>query len=129
MEEVLHHLMDLFIYPNNYNSMGFCISCAGYDPSAVVSTADNIPLRVQVPNNHILTQNLYYNYYYPNPKYPIIGYMDPKTLNPISPLKGPNFWVHGPSGVLFSAWTVFSSTRQTPPEGRLRRSSYPRGSK
>ena len=34
-------------------------------------------LRVQVPNNHILTQNLYYNYYYPNPKYLIIGYMDP----------------------------------------------------
>ena len=33
--------------------------------------------RVQVPNNHILTQNLYYNYYYPNPKYLIIGYMDP----------------------------------------------------
>ena len=24
-------------------------------------------LRVQVPNNHILTQNLYYNYYYPKP--------------------------------------------------------------
>ena len=37
----------------------------------------SIPLRVQVPNNHILTQNLYYNYYYPNPKYLIIGYMDP----------------------------------------------------
>ena len=34
-------------------------------------------LRVQVPNNHILTKNLYYNYYYPNPKYVIIGYMDP----------------------------------------------------
>ena len=34
-------------------------------------------LRVQVPNNHILTQNLYYNYYYPNPKYLILGYMDP----------------------------------------------------
>ena len=34
-------------------------------------------LRVQVPNNHILTLNLYYNYYYPNPKYLIIGYMDP----------------------------------------------------
>ena len=34
-------------------------------------------LRVQVPNNHILTQNLYYNYYYPKPKYLIIGYMDP----------------------------------------------------
>ena len=30
-----------------------------------------------MPNNHVLTQNLYYNYYYPNPKYQIIGYMDP----------------------------------------------------
>ena len=36
-----------------------------------------LALRVQVPNNHILTQNLYYHYYYPNPKYLIIGYMDP----------------------------------------------------
>ena len=36
-----------------------------------------VTLRVQVPNNHIFTQNLYYNYYYPNPKYQIIGYMDP----------------------------------------------------
>ena len=34
-------------------------------------------LRVQVPNNHMLTQNLYQNHYYPNPKYPIIRYMDP----------------------------------------------------
>ena len=33
-------------------------------------------LFVQVPNKHILTHNLYYNYYYPNPKYLIIGYMD-----------------------------------------------------
>ena len=36
-----------------------------------------IPLKVQVPNNRILTQNLHYNYYYPNPKYLIIGHMDP----------------------------------------------------
>ena len=36
-----------------------------------------ITLRVQVPNNHILTRNLYYDYYYPKPKYLIIGYMDP----------------------------------------------------
>ena len=36
-------------------------------------------LRVQVPNNNnILAQNLYYKCYYPNPKYLIIGYMDPK---------------------------------------------------
>ena len=44
------------------------------------------PLRVQVPNNRILTQNLYYNYYYPNPKYLIIGYLDPLgILNPKLP--------------------------------------------
>ena len=30
------------------------------------------------PNNHILTQSLCYNYYYPNPKYLIIGDMDPE---------------------------------------------------
>ena len=36
-----------------------------------------ITLRVQVPNNHILTQNLYYNYYYPRPKYLNIRYLDP----------------------------------------------------
>ena len=37
------------------------------------------PIRIQVPNNHILTSNLHYNhnYYYPKPKYLIIGYMDP----------------------------------------------------
>ena len=40
-----------------------------------------LPQRVQVPNNHILTQNLYYNYYCPNPKYLIIGYMDPLGSN------------------------------------------------
>ena len=34
-------------------------------------------LRVQVPNNHIPTPNLYYSYYYPKPKYLIIGYLDP----------------------------------------------------
>ena len=36
-----------------------------------------ISLPVQVPDNHILPQNLYYNYYYPIPKYLIIGYLDP----------------------------------------------------
>ena len=36
------------------------------------------PLRIQVPNNHILTQTQHYNDYYPNLKYLIIGYMDPK---------------------------------------------------
>ena len=33
-------------------------------------------LRLQVPNNHILTPNQYYNFYYPKPTYLIIGYMD-----------------------------------------------------
>ena len=36
--------------------------------------ADTVTLRVQVPNHHILLQD---NYYYPKPKYLIIGYMDP----------------------------------------------------
>ena len=36
-----------------------------------------VTLRVQVPKNHILPPNLYYIYYYPNPKYLIVGYMDP----------------------------------------------------
>ena len=36
--------------------------------------SDEDSLRVQVPNMHILTQHLYYNYYYQNPKYPIIGH-------------------------------------------------------
>ena len=42
-----------------------------------VGLVNSITLRVQVPNNHIPTHNLYQNYYYPNPKYPIIRYMDP----------------------------------------------------
>ena len=36
-----------------------------------------LSLRVQVPDNYILTQNLYYHYYSPKPKYLIIGYLDP----------------------------------------------------
>ena len=40
-----------------------------------------LSLRVQVPNSHILTQTLYYNYSYPNPKYLT------------------NYWVHGPYGL------------------------------
>ena len=45
-------------------------------PECVLRTG-RVLLRVQVPNNHILTQTLYYSYHYPNPKYLIIGYMDP----------------------------------------------------
>ena len=41
--------------------------------------------RVQVPNNHILTQNLYYKYYYPKPKHLIIGYLDPLGYMPHQP--------------------------------------------
>ena len=39
-------------------------------------TVENCPQGPST-NNHILTQNLYYNYYYPNPKYLVIGYMNP----------------------------------------------------
>ena len=52
-------------------------------------------LRVQVPNNSILTQNLYYNYYYPKPKYLIIGYLDPLG-------KGPGTYY-----LQFPAWHAF----------------------
>ena len=44
-------------------------------PHQVVCTREGI--RVQVPNGHIFTQILYYNDYYPKPKYLIIGYLDP----------------------------------------------------
>ena len=40
-------------------------------------TCSSMTLRVQVPSNHILTQNLWHNDQYPNPKYLIIGYLDP----------------------------------------------------
>ena len=40
-----------------------------------------VALRVQVPNNHILTQNQDHNYYHPKPKYLILGYMDPLGWN------------------------------------------------
>ena len=40
-----------------------------------------VSLRVQVPNNHLLTQNLYYNHYYPKTKYLIVGYLDPVGLS------------------------------------------------
>ena len=36
-----------------------------------------LTLRVQVPNNHILIQNLDCNYNDPKPMHLIIGYMDP----------------------------------------------------
>ena len=55
-------------------------------PVGFRAEAGEVTLRVQVPNNHILPQNLYYNYYYPKPKYLIIGYMDPlgKEKSPLS---------------------------------------------
>ena len=48
-------------------------------------------LRVQVPNRHILIQNLYCNYYSPKPKHLIFGYLDPKPYPYIAlhiPFKG-----------------------------------------
>ena len=53
-------------------------SCTGARSPLLASAVKmNVTLRVQVPNNHILTQNLYYNYNYSKPKYLIIGYLDP----------------------------------------------------
>ena len=58
--------------------------------------------RVQVPNNHILTPNLYYNYYYPNPKYLIIGYMDPVG----SLFKSRDVWVRQPQDAFIAFRTL-----------------------
>ena len=44
-----------------------------------VRVAQHTTLRVQVPSNHILTQNMYYNY-------------------TITQTQVPNYWVLGPSG-------------------------------
>ena len=51
----------------------------------------NLFLMVQVPNSHILPQNLPWNSYYPSPKYPILWHLD---------LKGPKYWALGPFGYL-----------------------------
>ena len=48
-----------------------------YNPSSLNPKLHEATLRVQVPNNQILTPNQYYKYYYPKPKYVIIGYLDP----------------------------------------------------
>ena len=42
------------------------------------SGSKSLTLGVQVATKHILTPNLYHNFYYPKPKYLIIGYLDPK---------------------------------------------------
>ena len=55
--------------------------CFMFRPSPKLETSGKkfcLTLRVQVPNNHMLTQNHYYDSYYPDPKYLIIGYMDPR---------------------------------------------------
>ena len=51
----------------------------------------NPTLRIQVPNHHILTQNLYDNYYYPKPKYLIMGYRDPLGKIQTEPCTNPKF--------------------------------------
>ena len=54
---------------------GFCTT---YEEKLLATPPQHMTLRVQVPNNHILAQNMHYKYYCPNPKYLIIGSMDPK---------------------------------------------------
>ena len=56
---------------------GFEGHVALHHPPAKLKIPPPHSQRVQVPNNDILAQNLYYNYYHPKPKYLIIGYLDP----------------------------------------------------
>ena len=68
-------------------------------------TKKAVSLRVQVPNNHILTQNLYYNYYYPKPKYLIIGYLDPQGMVAGAGEPGPSAPGRGRGGPDFARGT------------------------
>ena len=56
-----------------------------WNPFAVLE----FTLKVQILNNHILTQNRDYHSYYPNPKYLLLGYMDPKPYSIYIPLYVP----------------------------------------
>ena len=58
---------------------GVGVSHVGFGQGKLLLVGIYETLRVQVPNYHILTQNLYQNYYYPTHQVP-------------------NYWVHGPSG-------------------------------
>ena len=58
-------------------------------------TKKDLSLRVQVPKNHILTQNLYYNYNYPKPKYLIMGFLDPLGLGLVGIYKGAQSFLGG----------------------------------
>ena len=72
-------------------------------PSLHKPTKD-FTLRVQVPDYHILTRNLYYNYYYPHPIYLHIRYLDSLGDNAIETCCGClGLWVEGGSGLRVQA--------------------------
>ena len=49
-----------------------------YEHGKHVVEGNEYTLTVRVPDHSILAaQNLFYNYYYQNPKYLIVGYLDP----------------------------------------------------
>ena len=66
-------------------------------------------LSVQVPNNQILTRKLYCNYYYPNPKDLIIGYMDPLGHICSSCHSSPAAFLPASSRSFFSMLSIMSS--------------------
>ena len=71
-------------------------------------------LGFRVPNNHILTQHLYFNYCYPNPKYRIIGYMDPQGSNAEAELRSNRtaaYRLHTPGHLRDYLQTMSSSER------------------
>ena len=54
--------------------------CYAAEPKSRENRPRSPSLKVQVPNNYILTPNLYHNHYYPKPKYLIVGSSDPYGL-------------------------------------------------
>ena len=94
---------------SNSNSIGLQLPqewLLGSRNFIVMQASSLLPLRVQVPNNRILTQNLYYNYYYPKPKYLIVGYLDPLGT-----------YVTGRHGISFQSGRIPSSGSPNKPSG------------
>ena len=73
---------------------------------------------VQVPRNRIVSPSVYYNYSYPNPKYPIIGHMHPSGLGTscgLIPDLGLSVVVD--VDITFEGKTFYAKSKVRPPRG------------
>ena len=73
----------IYIYHKNYVARGPTLSILGITQplgSGLLPCAVRIPLRVQVPNNHMLSRNLHYHCQY---RIPTTQGMDPEYGKPL----------------------------------------------